>query len=169
LLRVMGAPAFGWAKPVMINPLNLRHPRRDNLWISFAGPAANISVATVSLLSILLIKVISPRTIVFLAAFLGQHQLPNGFGPLEGLVLVLFYFVFVNTYLAVFNLIPVPPLDGSGVLSGLSHRVAAFYDTLRPYSFFIGLFIIVALIRLGILEGIVGPIFNLIGKLLFTF
>jgi Zn-dependent protease len=169
MLRLMGAPAFGWAKPVMINPRNLRHPRRDNLWISFAGPAANISVAAVSLVLMLLVKAVSPRAMVFLAAFLGQHQLTTGFGPLEGLVLVLFYFVLVNTYLAVFNLIPVPPLDGSGVLSGLSSKAAAVYDTVRPYSFFIGLFVIVALIRLGILDRIVGPIFSLIGKLLFTF
>src|SRR5512136_1725692 len=120
LLVIAHAPAFGWAKPVMINPRNLRHPRRDNLWISFAGPAANLAAAAVSLVLLLVVKAVRPGAINFLAAFLQKEQrFPAGFYPLEGLVLILFYFILVNIYLAVFNLVPVPPLDGSGVLAGL--------------------------------------------------
>jgi len=166
LLVITGAPAFGWAKPVMVNPRNLRHPRRDNLWISFAGPAANLTAATFSLLLILLVKAVRPDTVAFLAAFIGRAQrFPAGFYPIEGLVLVLFYFVLVNTYLAVFNLIPVPPLDGSGVLEGLlSDRAAAAYDKIRPYGFII----VLGLIMLGLLEVIIRPALNLIGTLIFS-
>lgn len=166
LLVITGAPAFGWAKPVMVNPRNLRHPRRDNLWISFAGPAANLTAAAASLLLILLVKAVRPETVAFLAAFIGRaRRFPTGFYPLEGLVLVLFYFVLVNTYLAVFNLIPVPPLDGSGVLSGLlSYKAAAAYDRIRPYGFII----VLGLIMLGVLEVIIRPVLNLIGTLIFS-
>jgi len=166
LLVITGAPAFGWAKPVMVNPRNLRHPRRDNLWISFAGPAANMAAASVSLLLILLIKALRPDMTTFLANFLTkQQQFPAGFYPLEGLVLILFYIVLVNTYLAVFNLIPVPPLDGSGVLSGLlSYQAAAVYDRIRPYGFII----VLALIMLGVLDIIIRPVLHFIATLIFS-
>jgi Zn-dependent protease len=166
LLVITGAPAFGWAKPVMVNPRNLRHPRRDNLWISFAGPAANLTAATVCLLLILLVKAFRPDTIAFLAAFLGRQQrFSAGIYPLEGLVLVLFYFILVNTYLAVFNLIPVPPLDGSGVLGGLlSSQAAAAYDRIRPYGFII----VLGLIMLGVLDVVIRPVLRLIGTLIFS-
>ncbi len=166
LLVLSGAPAFGWAKPVMVDPRNLRRPRQDNLWISFAGPAANMAAAAASLVLILLIKAARPDTIAFLADYLNKERaLRAGFYPLEGLVLILFFLILVNTYLVVFNLIPVPPLDGSGVLSGLlSHRAAAAYDRLRPYGFII----VLALIMLGVLSFIVRPIIVLILKIIFS-
>jgi Zn-dependent protease len=156
LLVIIGAPPFGWAKPVPVNPLNLRNPRRDNLWISAAGPASNLTVAALSFLAIILLKLISPGVAVFLRNFLlGRGSFPRGFYPLEGLALILFYGVLVNTYLAVFNLIPVPPLDGSGVLMGLlPDEAAQKYDRLRPYGFLI----VMALIYLGLLRIIVRPI-----------
>ncbi len=165
VLVAIGAPAFGWAKPVMVNPRNLRHPRRDNLWISLAGPASNLSVAAASLVLILLMKAVNPGTTAFFRSFLIDRQpFPRGFYPLEGLALVLFYAVLVNTYLAVFNLIPVPPLDGSGVLAGLlSDQAAASYDRLRPYGFII----VLALVMVGVLDIIIRPLQYLILTLVF--
>ena len=165
ILVAIGAPAFGWAKPVMVNPRNLRHPRRDNLWISVSGPAANLTAAAGSLALILLMKALNPGTSAFLRSFLIERQpFPRGFYPLEGLALILFCAVLVNTYLAVFNLIPVPPLDGSGVLAGLlSEQAAAKYDRLRPYGFFI----VVALISVGLLDIIIRPLQIVILTLVF--
>ena len=165
VLVAIGAPAFGWAKPVMVNPHNLRHPRRDNLWISISGPVSNLTVAAVSLVLILLMKAMNPGTTAFFRSFLIDRQpFPRGFYPLEGLALVLFYAVLVNTYLAVFNLIPVPPLDGSGVLAGLlSDQAAASYDRLRPYGFII----VLALVTVGVLDIIIRPLQYLILTLVF--
>ncbi len=166
ILLISGAPAFGWAKPVMVNPHNLRNPRRDNLWISFAGPAANITAAALSVLLVLFIKALRPGSILFLASFLrGGQRFPAGFYPVEGLVVLLFFFILINTILAVFNLIPVPPLDGSGILEGLlSPSAAAAYGKIRPYGFII----VVGLIMLGLLNIIVRPVLNLIGTLIFS-
>jgi Zn-dependent protease len=165
LLVVAGAPPFGWAKPVPVNPFNLKNPRRNSLWISAAGPTANILAAVLSLLAIVLIKSASPGATLSLGNILtGRGGLPQSFRPLEGLVIILFYGVLVNTYLAVFNLLPVPPLDGSGVLMGLlSESAAQRYDRLRPYGFII----VVGLIYLGVLGKIIWPIQKLILKLVF--
>ncbi len=166
LLVVMGAPAFGWAKPVPVNPYNLKDPRRDNLWISLAGPASNLTAAFAALILFLLLKTVRPAITGFLYNFLLYRQgFPQGLYPLEGLALVLFYLILINTYLAVFNLIPVPPLDGSGILSGLlSRENAEKYDRIRPYGFFIVLFLIYA----GILRIIIRPVQDLIFRIIFS-
>jgi Zn-dependent protease len=165
LLVFVGAPAFGWAKPVPVNPFNLRNPRRDNLWISAAGPLSNFSAAAFFLLVIMALKLASSGVAEYLRNFLmGRGGLPRGFYPLEGLALILFYAVLINTYLGVFNLIPVPPLDGSGVLLGLlSEESARRYDRIRPYGFII----VVALIYLGLLRMIIRPIEIFIVTLIF--
>lgn len=156
LLVIMRAPVFGWAKPVPVNPFNLRNPRRDNLWISAAGPMANILTAAVSLFAIVLIKLLSPGASTFLMNFLtGRGGFSGGIHPLGGLTIIFFYSALINSYLVVFNLIPVPPLDGSGVLMGLlSEEAAQKYDRLRPYGFLI----VIGLIYLGVLSLIIRPI-----------
>jgi len=132
LILVLKAPAFGWAKPVMVNPRNLRHPRRDNLWISLAGPAANMVAAA-----------------VFLPILVVLKHVPQTSAPAEALFRIFYTAVMINVFLAVFNLIPVPPLDGSGILSGLlSDEAAARYERIRPYGFII----VIALVYLGVLD-----------------
>jgi Zn-dependent protease len=155
-LVLIHAMPFGWAKPVPVNPLNLKNPRRDNLWISAAGPASNLTVAALGLVAIVVLKFLSPGVAVFLRSFLlGRGSLPPGFYPLEGLALILFYGVLINAYLAIFNLIPVPPLDGSGVLLAfLSDEAAQAYERIRPFGFLI----VIGLVYLGVLQIIVRPI-----------
>jgi Zn-dependent protease len=152
LLSLAGMPAFGWAKPVPVNPYNLRHPRRDNLWISFAGPAANMTVALSSLVLLFILKLSIPGLGQFIKALINGFfrqmgfllpVLPRGFYPLEGLVLILLMLVLVNSYFALFNLIPIPPLDGSGILMGLlSENAASRLDRIRPFGFIIVLMLI---------------------------
>lgn len=165
LLGIIGAPVFGWAKPVPVNPLFLRHPRKDGFWISLAGPAANILAATGALIIIVILKLISPVTTTALYNFLtSRGSLPPGLQPLQGLIIILFYMVLINTYLVAFNLIPMYPLDGSGVLEGLlPERLALMYSRLRPFGFLI----VIILISVGFLEVIVRPLQYLILAIIF--
>jgi len=156
VLIIMGAPPFGWAKPVPVNPANLKNPKRDNMLISAAGPASNLIAAFISLVLIIFLKSFNPNVSYFLRSFLmGRGGIQGGFRPLEGLAVILFYAVFLNILLAVFNLIPIPPLDGSGIMTGfLSDEASRTYDKIRPFGFII----IIALIYLGLLNVILRPI-----------
>jgi Zn-dependent protease len=134
-----GAPLIGWAKPVPVNPTRLgRHWKRQFMVIAAAGPASNLVLAVVGAL-VLHIVPVSGR--------LGEPTL----APLG---VLLFRLVVVNVSLAVFNMIPVPPLDGGNVMAGvLRGPVAEAYERLRPYGFLI----LYGLILTGVLEAIVFP------------
>jgi len=92
---------FGWAKPVPVNPTYFRHPRTDMIWVAIAGPASNIMLAFV------LGLFIQP---------LIQYNLIEPFGAFYQMITI---GVFINLMLAFFNLLPIPPLDGSKVVGGL--------------------------------------------------
>jgi len=147
------SPVFGWAKPVPYNPRNLRHPRKDALWISFAGPIANILTAVAAAL-------------LYQGLKLAHLRIPDPArfnSPVIALVIILETMVSINMFLAVFNLIPIPPLDGSGILAGfLSERAAARFDRIRPYS----LFILILLIYLRIFDILFVPVRFVINWLL---
>jgi Zn-dependent protease len=150
ILVVMGAPPFGWAKPVPVNPMNLRDPRRDNLIISAAGPLSNFSVAFIALMGIKLFKILNPG---LLYTYRGLS------GPAEGIFMILYLTVIINVILAVFNLIPIPPLDGSGVLMGLiSEEAAEKFEQIRPYGFII----LLILIMTGFIGRILGAIVGIV-------
>jgi Zn-dependent protease len=119
---VSGVPLIGWAKPVPVNIARLRHHRRDYMLVAAAGPASNLTIAVVA--SMLLAAMpVSPVVI-------GE---PNVTAPLATFLSVA---VRLNLLLAIFNMLPIPPLDGGNVLSGLLPRnLARMFDEIRPYGF----------------------------------
>lgn len=132
-------PLIGWARPVPVNPARLRHPRRDFVYIAAAGPLSNLALA--GLVSVL-------------ASVLGLN-LWQALGQGGGAAIVLVQAIYINVFLAVFNLLPVPPLDGGNVLAGLlPPRAAAQFDRLRQWGFLI----LYALILTGVLSSVVMPI-----------
>ena len=152
ILILFKMPVFGWAKPVPYNPYNLRHAKKGGLWISFAGPISNILTAGAAVLLFRVLRLFGAR-ITDLSALSK---------PLEGLSVILLFTALINISLAVFNLIPVPPLDGSGILAGLlSGRAADRYERLRPYGFLI----LLAIMYSGVLNLIFSPVQNLILRL----
>ena len=115
---------FGWAKPVQINPMNFKNPRRDDILVSLAGPASNLIVAFVALIVLVL---------------LAKTDFPLS----EGLLVVFNLIIVYNINFAIFNMLPIPPLDGSHILKNLlPYELARGYEQLERYSFIFLLIII---------------------------
>ncbi|MBL8149031.1 MAG: site-2 protease family protein [Blastocatellia bacterium] len=148
-----GIPIIGWAKPVPVNPLLWREKVKANIVVSAAGPLANILIAAVSAG---LWKVLS---------YTSPQMLFND-GSVTAIGVFLFSAITINVSLAVFNMIPIPPLDGShivsSVLSIISGTLADIYDQLRPY----GLILLIILINFGPFNLVVGKITAFIYTLL---
>jgi Zn-dependent protease len=122
IAMVSGARLIGWAKPVPVNMRYLHHPRRDYVLVAAAGPASNLVLAVAASVALLILPV-SPQT-------LGE---PNVTVPLATFLSQLMQ---LNVLLAVFNMIPIPPLDGGNVLAGLlPTSAAAVFNQIRPYGF----------------------------------
>jgi Zn-dependent protease len=131
---------FGWARPVPVNPRNLSNPRRDMLWVALAGPVANLLFAL-------------GLGLIFQIFMKGQFE-RELFGS-SVLTLIVFMGVLINVILAVFNLLPVPPLDGSRILVGLlPPSLTAGYEQFER----IGPFLLFGLILLGNFAGV--PVFS---------
>lgn len=124
---------IGWAKPVPVDFRNLRNPKRDMIWVAAAGPITNFLLAALSALAL--------RSIMFLEQQYASILAISSF--LEPITLMLGFSVYINLLLCLFNLIPVPPLDGGRVLVGiLPERQAAAYSRIEPY----GMILIIVLV-----------------------
>lgn len=150
ILMAIGSVIFGWAKPVPVEWRNLRHPRRDMAWVALAGPAANL-------------------VMMIFWAFVAKLVLVFE-GYLSGLAQPLFYMalagISINIVLMALNLIPLPPLDGSRVVSAfLPPRAAIQYNQLERY----GLIILLLLLVTGILQKIFFPVVDFLQNLVFSF
>jgi Zn-dependent protease len=124
---------IGWAKPVPVNFNNLRHPKRDMIWVAAAGPITNFALALFSALAM--------RALVYAAAGVPEASPLAAF--IDPITLMLAFSVYINLLLAIFNLIPVPPLDGGRVAVGLlPYRPSMALARLEPF----GMIIIIALV-----------------------
>jgi Zn-dependent protease len=122
LLAIAKAPVFGWAKPVPVDARRLPNPRRDMMLVALAGPGSNLVLALVGAVLLGLftrdIYGVAPGSV---SAFVGANLLN---------------FVIINVFLAIFNLIPLPPFDGGHVVAGLlPERLAERWDTLARFGF----------------------------------
>lgn len=132
---------FGWARPVPVNFSLLRHPKKDMLWVSLAGIGANLLLAFV------------------FSTFLRISVFPlNSYGGL-----FLTYGILINLVLAVFNAIPIPPLDGSKILLSILPRELV-YSYLRLEQF--GFLILLGLLYLGLLDKVIWPIVIILANVL---
>lgn len=145
MLALAGAPAFGYAKPVPVNVRRLRNPRQHSLYVSLAGPLTNVALAV---------------------AAAGAIRLVLGRPYQESLALdVLFYLGVGNVVLAAFNLLPIPPLDGSAVVERLlPARWWPAWLQVRRYSMLV--LLLVMLNFRGVLSRVFDPALELWGKLL---
>ena len=134
ILPALGAianvPTLAWAKPVPVRPDQLRHPRRDMLIVSLAGPATNLMLAT-------------------LGAVTARILFHRGFAGDSLVVEIVFSFALVNVLLAVFNFLPIPPLDGAALVERLLPQTwLPRWYRIRQYGFIV-LFVAVFTFRLG--------------------
>ena len=148
---------FGWAKPVPVNPMNLRRPRQDMAWVATAGPGANLVLGLVaSALLYLLIPIIKLP--------MSERIMSTVVVPF---VLILLFMLKFNIMLMLFNLLPIPPLDGGRIIVGvLPERQARVYGAIEPFGFFILIGLLLLDRQIPILSYTLFPVMDLLMKIL---
>ena len=146
VLLAIGGPMIGWAKPVPVATKALRNPHRSMVAVALAGPMANLAMMA-----------------VWCAVLAGITRV-NGNETLSGWIALMAQAgIVINVVLAVFNMLPIPPLDGGRVLAGLlPARWAVRFEQTEP----IGLFIVLGLSALGMLGWLFDPVYRMIGRLI---
>lgn len=149
VLYFLNLPMFGWARPVPVNGRNLRRPKRDMVLVAAAGPASNLLMALL-------------WSGVFAFAL---HSPTSQFGVRQFLLSMSQFGIEFNVLLAIFNLLPIAPLDGGRVLRGLvPEALGRKLDVIEPY----GLIIVMGLLSLGILGRVVWPLVQSVSVLFFS-
>ena len=157
------APIFGWAKPTPVDTARLQSPVRDHVYIAAAGPASNFLAATAALVLLLALRFISPEANQMLTGYGGLGGMEPDGSLLMPVVLMLYSLMVVNVILGVFNLIPIPPLDGGHILEGLLPAGAqAIFAPVKEYGFFL----LFALLWFGGISTILSPFLRFFNSLL---
>lgn len=146
---------FGWAKPVPVNASYFRNPRKDMLWVALAGPVTNLALAIIS--------AILTKAVWYLAAQLPySHLLEAILLPLNAMLVAS---VWINLVLAIFNFIPIPPLDGGRILAGiLPDRLTESFRHIERYGFII----VLILAYSGMLGKVIMPTIKFVNNLLLS-
>jgi Zn-dependent protease len=145
LLVLIITRMFGWAKPVPVDPRYFKRPRQDMVWVSLAGPASNLVLAFITSLLLKVFGGYISGTILYPLVTMGQMM------------------VIINVGLAIFNLIPIHPLDGSHIMEGLLPLNLAYaYSKLQPYGFII----LLVLIFTRIIDFVIVPVIKVIASVL---
>jgi len=156
-----GMAMFGWAKPVPVNPLSWRNKKMANILTSAAGPLSNLLLALIAfaiIKALVLGGIMVPENVL---EVLGKQAptLPSANPLVSFLVMILPIMLFLNVSLAVFNMIPIPPLDGSHILEELLPPEAArAYEQIQQFGFII----LILLLWSGALGHIIGPIYQIV-------
>ncbi|WP_432199665.1 site-2 protease family protein [Erythrobacter sp. W53] len=153
-LALMSGPIFGWAKPVPVNKNRLDDPRFGMMAVAAAGPAMNFLLAAAGAIAIGILGLGEE-------VFLTDSAITGEAAPLaQGL----FYFLLINIFLGIFNLLPIPPFDGSHIVEGLMpRRYVHLYEKIRPFGMilFVGLIAVTWFApELGVLQNTIGPPVN---------
>jgi len=150
MLAIAHAPIFGWAKPVPVVTSGMRHPRLDMALVAMAGPASNLVLGFIAAIGLALVAISHGGTLpaTGLSGFLVEN---------------LFNFLLINVFLAIFNMIPLPPFDGGHVVAAvLPAPLAVRYARLGRYGFLIMLFLLVVLPTVApganVIARIIGPV-----------
>jgi Zn-dependent protease len=168
-LLVSGQPGwlFGYAKPVPVNFLNLYKPKTDMIWVAAAGPAMNLGLALLSGLLLRLILSFEPDLVLYRFR-LAERALDSGLmvSVLLPIVMMLEESVKINILLMIFNLLPIPPLDGGRVMVGiLPEKQSHLLSSVEPYGFLIIIFLLF-LDPLRTLYHILGPLYYFFNALI---
>jgi Zn-dependent protease len=148
VLLALGGPLLGWAKPVPVSSRMLRSSRTATLMVALAGPLANVGMALVW------------------CATLAVVARVNGNATLDGWITLMAQAgIMVNVMLAVFNMLPVPPLDGGRVLAGLlPPRLSTPLEKIEP----VGMFVVLGLAAFGMLGWLFDPAYRMIGRVIYA-
>jgi Zn-dependent protease len=146
---------IGWAKPVPVNAAYFKNPRKDMLWVALAGPMTNLAMAVIS--------AVAAKVVWLLMEILPASPVVNAlFVPFNAMLIAS---VWINLVLCIFNFLPIPPLDGSRILSGiLPPDLARSYAGIERYGFIL----ILVLVFSGILSKLIMPIIHFANTLLLS-
>ena len=162
LLYIFSGLIFGAAKPTPVDLRRTKNPRMANLAVSAAGPVSNLLLATIGIVFLRIIGAADKSALMNLYYALSENRFASG--TLAPITYVLFFFVMVNVSLAIFNLLPIPPLDGSGVVvSVVGAPAVRLYSVIAPFGFLI----LILLIGTPFLRTIFKPFQQLVFRLIF--